>query len=602
MFQSFGRIWSLLDRPKRRGFLVLLALNIVVGMVELLGTASIFPFIAILTDPAVLDTDPIIAPIYAALPFDSHLQFLMAVGLAIFVFIFFGKLLQTYISYASYRFARDTQFALSRTLLTAYLGRTYAWFLNRNSADLATTILSETEQVVVSAVAPALRLIGNGVVVIAIIFLLVLVDPIAAFLAAAVVGGTYALIFFASRRFLSRIGTARLQANQDRYQIVQEAFGGIKEVKLRGIEPSVVDRFTPPGQLYSRNIAISEAMALSPRYFLEAIAFGAMLLVLLVLLVQNDGAVGAVLPTLGLYAFGGARMFPALQQVYGAVSQLRFAGPALARLHLEVMDARAASDVDTPTAARVPTIPFNRRIVFDDITFTYPGADTPSLDRVSLEIAANTTVGFVGSTGAGKTTAVDVLLGLLQPAEGKILIDGQPLNNANVRAWQDRLGYVPQHLFLADDTLAANIAFGVSPGSIDMDAVRHAARLANADDFITRELPQGYDTVVGERGVRLSGGQVQRIGIARALYADPDVLVFDEATSALDNLTEKAVMEAVTKLSRHKTIVIIAHRLSTVRACDQIFYFDAGRLRAKGSYDELTAGDEAFKRMARAGS
>lgn len=307
---------------------------------------------------------------------------------------------------------------------------------------------------------------------------------------------------------------------------------------------------------------------------LEAIVFGAMLALLMTLLAKADGRLSEVLPVIGLYAFAGARLFPAMQIVYGALAAFRFNAPVLHRLHAEL--AQAGSPQAEPTAR----LPLKRRLELAGVRFAYPGAPRPALDGVSLSIDVNTTVGVVGRTGAGKTTLIDVILGLLTPQAGQVLVDGVPLGPDNLRAWQRNIGYVPQQIFLADDSVAANIAFGEPSKAIDMVAVERAARIAELHDFVSHELPEGYATQVGERGVRLSGGQRQRIGIARALYKDPDILVLDEATSALDNATEKAVMDAVRNLSHLKTIVMIAHRLSSLEGCDDIFEFGVSQKSA----------------------
>jgi ABC-type multidrug transport system fused ATPase/permease subunit len=325
-----------------------------------------------------------------------------------------------------------------------------------------------------------------------------------------------------------------------------------------------------------------------------------MLLLLLVLLKKEGGELANVLPLIALYAFVGMRLMPALQQVFGAFAKLRFGQPALEALHRDLVEAEQAG---APLTAGVRTethkvLPLKESIALDGIVYTYPQADKPALNNLSLTISARSTVGFVGSTGAGKTTAVDLILGLLEPQQGHLKIDGQPVNGKALRAWQRNIGYVPQSIFLTDDTVAANIAFGVPLSKIDQIAVERAARIAELHDFVINEMPKGYGTLVGERGVRLSGGQRQRIGIARALYHDPEVLVLDEATSALDNLTEKAVMDAVHNLGHRKTIIIIAHRISTVKECDSIFLLENGEHRGQGTFEELTEINERFRAMA----
>jgi ABC-type multidrug transport system fused ATPase/permease subunit len=304
-----------------------------------------------------------------------------------------------------------------------------------------------------------------------------------------------------------------------------------------------------------------------------------------------------VLPVLGVFGFAVLKMFPAVQNIYHSLTQIRFAAPMLAKLHGDLCGAGAAP-ATVPEAPLPAPLPLHRAITLEEVRFAYPGAARPSLDGLSLTIPVRSTVGLVGGTGAGKTTAVDLILGLLAPDTGQIRVDGVPMDAANRAAWQRSLGYVPQAIFLSDESVAANIAFGIPPEARDMAAVERAARLAELHDFILRDLPQGYDTPVGERGVRLSGGQRQRIGIARALYRDPAVLILDEATSALDNLTERAVMDAVANLAHAKTIIMIAHRLTTVKACDTIFLLEEGRLAAQGSFDELVARSETFRRMA----
>jgi ATP-binding cassette, subfamily B, bacterial PglK len=330
-----------------------------------------------------------------------------------------------------------------------------------------------------------------------------------------------------------------------------------------------------------------------PRFALEAIAFGGMLLLILYLMARSGSFAGA-LPIIALYAFAGYRLMPALQQIYDAFTQLRFAGPALDALHQDLSSLQAADAQHGPLSPLLLT----QAIELNQVSYRYPNAPHPALKGIDLTIPAHSTVGFVGATGSGKTTMVDVILGLLEPQEGHLSVDGLPITAAKRRQWQRAIGYVPQHIYLADDSVAANIAFGVNPKDIDPQAVERAAKIANLHEFVVNDLPQSYATTVGERGVRLSGGQRQRIGIARALYHNPQVLILDEATSALDNLTEQAVMEAVNNLGHDITIILIAHRLSTVRQCDQIYLLERGEVKAGGTYEELAASNQQFKAMA----
>ncbi|WP_231613855.1 ABC transporter ATP-binding protein [Halomonas sp. BC04] len=328
---------------------------------------------------------------------------------------------------------------------------------------------------------------------------------------------------------------------------------------------------------------------------MQALVYGGAFIVVLVLM-RQPGGLQAAIPTLAVFALAAQRMIPALGELYKNLSRLRFSQAALDNLH---QDLHSLNPRTVMTSVATP-MSLSRGIRLEDITYRYPQAERPALDQLSLEIPARTTVGLVGSTGSGKTTTVDIILGLLTSQHGQLVVDGTPITADNVRAWQRAIGYVPQHIYLADDTVAANIAFGLPADKIDMQAVERAARIANLHDFVVNDMDHGYDTQVGERGVRLSGGQRQRIGIARALYRDPEVLVLDEATSALDNITEQAVMEAVHNLGHRKTIILIAHRLSTVEACDRIFLLKHGRLDGTGRYDELLADNANFQSMVNA--
>ncbi|PKP67594.1 MAG: ABC transporter ATP-binding protein, partial [Alphaproteobacteria bacterium HGW-Alphaproteobacteria-5] len=370
---------------------------------------------------------------------------------------------------------------------------------------------------------------------------------------------------------------------------------GIKDVKLLGLEQTYLARYHTPSRRLGESASLGQVIGEMPRHLLEAIAFGGMILLALVLLARGSGQLVDVLPTLGVFAFAGLRMIPAMQQIYLALTQMRYIGAMLDNVHRDTVETGARSPRALP---EVPVLRLGERLDLVEVSYAYPQAGRGVLQGLSLTIPARTTAGIVGGTGAGKTTAVDLILGLLAPDSGEIRVDGVPLTPGNLRGWQRTLGYVPQQIFLLDDTVAANIAFGIPPESRDMAAVERAARLAELHGFVTEELPQGYETMVGERGVRLSGGQRQRIGIARALYHDPDVLILDEATSALDTLTERAVMEAVANVAHAKTVIMIAHRLSTVKGCDTIFLLDRGRLAAQGSYADLVATNETFRRMA----
>lgn len=594
MRDVYGLIFDLLSQHERRRFWILVILVMIMGLFDVLGVASVLPFLAVVANPDAVGESRWLAWFYDISGANSVSQFMMILGFTVFLFVLCTTLVRAAAFYALTYFTKMRIVSLATRLMEVYLSQPYGWFLTRNSADLGKTVLQEVMLVVNGPVTSAMRLLANGVMLALLVGFLFVMEPMAALGGAVLFGGTYGLIFLATRTQLTRMGTGRVDASREQFQIVQEALGGIKAVKLMALERSYLNRFRKPAHASAKHQAGVTLISELPRQLLEVIAFGGMVLFVLWLLARRDGMIGDVLPVLGVYAFAAARMFPTIQSVFASISEIRYGKPALEQLHAELTQAQAATLPDgTPVAA----LPLKRELVLDRVTFVFPQADRPALDSLSLTIPANTIVGIVGSTGAGKTTLVDTILGLLTPQSGRMLIDGQEIGPDNVRRWQRSIGYVPQDIYLTDDSIAANIAFGVEPDRIDHAAVIRAAKVAELHDFITNALPEGYDTRVGERGTRLSGGQRQRIGIARAVYGNPDMLVFDEATSALDNLTERAIMDAVRALGHSKTIILIAHRLSTVRHCDVVFLLEKGRVVAADRYDGLVKSNDHFRAL-----
>jgi ATP-binding cassette, subfamily B, bacterial PglK len=588
------RILDLLTAGERRRGYLLLGMILVMAFLEVLGVASILPFLAVLANMELVHTNVYLSTVYELLGFRDPEQFLFFLGVLVFVVFVISTLFKALTHYAIARYAHMREYSLSMRLTSGYLNQPYEWYLDRHSADLGKMVLSEVGQVVQGSLMPMIQVIAHGAVVLAILVLLIVVDPKLALAVAMGLGGAYFAVYMLLRRYLGRLGADRVNANQERFRVMQETFGGVKEIKLSGLESRMLRRFQRPARRFASRQAAAQVARRVPRLGIEIVVFGGMLAVVLYLM-AGAGGLQQALPVIALYAFAGYRLIPALQMVYGDLAHLRFSDAAVNALHRDLGDLKPGPGAvgDGPEPLQV-----HRAIRLEGVTYAYPGAENPVLSDLGLEIPARHTVGLVGATGSGKTTAVDVILGLLRPRSGRLLVDNQPVTAENIRAWQRNLGYVPQRIYLADDTVAANIAFGRSHDEIDMSAVEQAARIANLHDFVVSELPDGYATRIGERGVRLSGGQCQRIGIARALYRDPQVLILDEATSALDNLTEWAVMEAVHNLGRRKTIVLIAHRLSTVRECDRIYLLDKGRVIGQGTYEELIESSERFRAMA----
>ncbi|SHI29300.1 ABC transporter ATP-binding protein [Wenxinia saemankumensis] len=594
MRANFRMIFDLLDRRERTKAIGLTGLVVLMGLLDVLGVASVLPFLGVVANPGLIESNAALAWAHSATGSPSERTFLILLGLGAFLFVLFAALFRAGTFYALSYFTRMCVPSLSIRLMGHYLAQPYAWFLNRHSADLGKSILSEVGNVVNGPIEASVRLVAHGVMLTTLVLFLLVLQPYAALGSVVLFGGSYGLIYLFASGPLSRMGTQSIGSNRDRFQILQEAMTGIKQVKLRGLERAYLERFRLPAEIQARNQAALSVISELPRQLLEVIAFGGMILFVLWLLLTREGGLAGIVPILGVYAFAAARLFPTIQQLFAAVSRIRFGQPALIQLHSEL----SGTSTQTPAGDDAgPAIPLRRCLELDEVSFTFAGAAQPALNRLTLRIDARTTVGIVGTTGAGKTTTVDLILGLLHPDSGTLRVDGRPVLRNSIRDWQKSVGYVPQEIFLVDDTIAANIAFGTPSRAIDRAAVETAARVASLHDFVESSLPDGYDTVIGERGARLSGGQRQRIGIARALYTDPDVLVFDEATSALDSVTERAVMDAVRRLGHRKTVIMIAHRLSTVRDCDKIFLMEQGRVVGEGTYGELRSRHEGFRAM-----
>lgn len=574
------KLLDLLSRRERLQLVGLFAGVLGMAFLEILSIGAVLPFLSVAANPGAIEGNSWLGRAYELLGLASVNDFLIALGLLAFLLLLLTNAALMVTTWAIARFTYGRAHSLGWRLLTHYARRPYAFFLGRNSAALGTNILNEVEQVTQGVLMPALNLLARSIVVLAILGLLLIFDPLLAMLISIVLGGAYIAVFVAVRHWLDRLGDERLAANTDRFKAVNELFGAIKDLKLLGRESTLLREFELPSHRFNRNRATALVIGQLPRYLLEVIAFGGVVLIA-VYMMARGGDLPELIPVLGLYAFAGYRLMPALQQIFYAATQIRFSAAALDNLHrdldgwqCDVAPPRLnASSLDGAALALQRCLELNR------VTFTYPGAASSAIDDVTLTIDANTTAGFMGPTGAGKSTLIDIVLGLLGPDSGELSIDGVPLDDTNRRAWQNTIGYVPQHIYLTDDTITANIALGIAAAEIDEAAVHRAAAIAKIDRFIEDDLPAGYATVVGERGIRLSGGQRQRIGIARALYHNPSVLVLDEATSALDNATETDVMDALQALSGQRTILIIAHRLSTLDICDEIYRVDHGTVR-----------------------
>ncbi len=597
-WKMIKKVMSLLNRSEMMRFRLLLVCTLFSVGLQSLGIGAIFPFMNLVLYPEGIEDSKILRIVYELLGFSQPLSFIIFFGLMLLVLIVVGNAASTLVVWLGSKFVWQVNHRLGSSLLERYLGKPYAYYLNQNTSELGKNVLSEVQELTLGFLMPLLSVIIKLLLSAGILLLLLLINPLATLIAVVFIGGAYLLIFNGFRRQLSRSGEKRLLMNTKRFQSVTEAMSGIKELKILGREAYFLNQFRDSSQKMADLRAKQEMISKLPRHLMEAVSFGGVVVMTLVMLVTR-GHVQEAIPLISLYAFAGYRLMPSLQDAFNALTTLQFNIATVERIEQDLRTTVEEDDRVGCQGGEVEALPFQQSITFDQVSYVYPESADKVLREIDMTVHRHTSVALVGPSGSGKTTMADILLGLLTPTEGLIRVDGTPIVEENIRRWQRNLGYVPQSIYLSDDTIRHNIAFGIADHDIDEQAMQQAAQVANIHDFIVKMLPDQYETLVGEKGVRLSGGQKQRIGLARALYHDPDILILDEATSALDGKTEAGVIEAIEHLSHVKTVVIIAHRLSTVRHCDRIYLLEEGRMVAQGTFDALMETNALFQAMAR---
>lgn len=568
MLSSLKQLWQILSPLDKRKVIYVFILVMGMAFIESAGVISIMPFLAVLSNPDVVESNSYLKQLYDFTGAANKQNFILYLGFLSLFVVICSTVFKIVTQYAVNRFASLQRHYFSTRLLKTYLQQNYEFFIQRNSATLAKNILSEVDQLIWTMILPALTLMSYGVVLLSMVGILLLYDPLMAIATAFVLGLFYASIYMLVRKKLTQIGQEFTQANKERYQTCQEALAGIKDVMINNAEHGYIKHFEESSRVFARHIATRETLGQVPLNVIETVGYGC-LIGLAMLLVVSGNEVSHILPVLGLYGFAAYRMLPAAQNMYRAISQIKFSEQVLSVLKPEF--ALEKDELKHIEKDSTQYLKFENSIRLENISFAYPNRiESPILNNFSLEVKKNASLGIVGKSGSGKSTLMDIMLGLLSPQQGKVYIDDVELTADNITKWRGLVGYVPQNIYLADKSIAENIAFGVAKIDIDLKRVEFVARQAQIDDFIQSQLPLGYHTLVGERGVMLSGGQRQRIGIARALYKNPQVLFMDEATSALDTETEQAVNEAIQNLNGKMTMVIIAHRESAVEQCNQI--------------------------------
>lgn len=601
MLKTLIELFQLLTPDQRKRFYSLQVLVVLMAFMELIGIASIGPFMALVADTSLLENNATLNKLYLLSGLSNPSDFLFATGVGVLAMLAIASFVSIFTTWRLSLFSMQVGTEIADRLYQHYLQQSWLFHSGSSSAQLTKQVTTESGRVTGNLIVPSMQLSSRLVLALFISVAVISYNPVIALVGLLIFGSGYVLIYHVIKKRLITNGANISSTSTHRFRLMNEGFGGIKDILILGRNQHFIQQFHEEGKILARAQGTTAAFSQVPRYFMELLAFGAMISLVLVLLKLENGELSKVLPVLAVYALAGFKLLPALQQIYGSITTIKGGIAAFDSIKPDLIASQTItnkpSKSNTQNAANALDISQAKTLKLNQVTFTYPNKHQPALDNISMQIPINATIGLVGESGSGKSTTIDLILGLLQPDKGKLYLDDQEINASNLREWQQHIGFVPQSIYLSEGSIAENIAFGLSDKEINIEQVKQAAQLAHLDELIA-SLDKGLDTKVGERGVQLSGGQRQRIGIARALYNQASILVFDEATSALDGITEKVIMDAIHELSGKKTIIMIAHRLKTVQKCDIIYMMDKGKVVDKGTYEQLLENNIKFKKMA----
>ena len=594
MLKIIKNIFSILTPTQRKNFYILQILVITMAFAEIASIASIIPLMAIVGDPSILERDNLLTVIYLKSNISDPYNFIFYLGIIVLVTLVIAAFFSMYVTWRISMFATKIGVEIGDRLYSYYLSQDWLFHTMSSSSDMTKKIANETTRITNDILLPIMNLNARVVLTFLIILIMFLYNPIVLTLILIVFGMTYIILYKFFRKRLKMNSKQISDMSLERFKLMSKGFGGIKEILLLGRTDNLKLSFLKVGDKLAYSQGNNKTISQIPRYFLELLAFSTMIFLVLYLISDNDTNLGLILPILSVYALAAMKLLPAFQQIYfniviikGNLSAYESIQEDLNNININVAQKTMNNHGEWPK--------FNK-INLENITFKYPGNTSPTINNLSLTIKQNTIVGFVGTSGSGKSTLIDIIIGLIIPQQGGIKIDGTSLTKQNLRTWQNKIGFVPQEIFLTEGSIAENVTFGIHHDLINNEQVKKALKLAYLEEWVSG-LDSGIHTKVGERGVKISGGQRQRLGIARALYYGADILVFDEGTSALDGISEKEIMDAIHGLTSQKTLIMIAHRLQTVQKCDQIFMMEKGQVVDSGTYQQLLEKNKQFKEM-----
>ncbi len=593
MFKFIGELICIISSKQRKKLLILQALVILMAIAEVTCLAVIGPFMALVGNIDLIKSNAAIKLIYVKSGLETPTDFLFFAGIMVLISLALSAALSVFTLWKLSYFAAQEGAEIGDILYEYYLKKNFLFHSVTSSSLLTAKIATEVARFTDYVMQPLVQINARIIAALFISIAIFIYNPLVTLIGLLIFFAAYFLLFSIVKRKLDTNGKLISEVAKERFTLMNEGFGAIKDIQLLGREQSFIDKFKESGKLFANAYGSSNGLYNMPRYFMELIIFSSMIGLILVLLKMYSGDLSEILPVLAVFGFAAFKLLPSLQQIYSGAAQIRSNLAAFNSIKGDLLSAKVL--LSQPETADRKVISRNF-IELKDISFTYPNKKRSVLKGINLSIPANSVVGIVGPSGAGKSTLIDILLGLIIPDKGKLYIGETEITRNNMREWQNMLGYVPQNIFLSEGNIIENVAFGINSNIVDMESVKRVIKLANLDEWVNN-LPDGYLTKIGERGVQISGGQRQRIGIARALYGDADFLFFDEATSALDGVTEKIIMEAIEECARKKTIILIAHRLNTVKKCDLIFMVDQGKLVDQGSYNYLSENNAYFREM-----
>jgi ATP-binding cassette, subfamily B, bacterial PglK len=613
IFQKLNKLFTEKDKTY---FTLIMFTSIAMSFLHAISVASMFPFIDMIMNPDVIYSNRWLFFFFSSLNFSSTSSFTIFSGALVFLSILLSNSLSLLLVYGKSKFTNRNNYLISERLLKKYMSKDYSFFLNKNTSELSKNILTEVNEFTGSFLMPLLMIITNLFMITFIISTLLIVDfknTIFIMIFAASVLLVFKMLF---GRKITEKGSERRGINKRRHKLISESLSGIKTIKAFNIEEYFISQYSKSAKKLSKINVYVKMLETFPKKIIEVILFGG-IVVFLISLILSERNIQEIIPLVGFFVFAIYKLMPVINSLFKEISDVYYHIPILNKIYEDLIEEKEEKAITKQNNVGVndgslgiklreggreekkDIIEFRSEIRIEGISFTYPKSERLILNDLSLEIQKNKIVSFVGATGSGKTTLIDIILGLLKPQRGRMMVDGVYLDDSNISSWQKHIGYVPQDVYITDDTIEKNIAFGISDNEINKEKVRNVLKMVSLYEFIENELPDKFETKIGERGIRFSGGQKQRIGLARALYRDPSVLILDEATSALDNKTESDIVDTIKALSKEITIIMIAHRLTTVKESDVIYFLSNGCISGCGTYDELLENNVEFRKLSK---